>query len=309
MTTIEKQAPGGARAPVSVVVASKVGRPFLDQCLASFEADARALGAEVVVSCARPPAEMAWLAQDFPWVRLVHAPDLHKVPALRRRGLEVTGADLVALIEEHCSAGPGWLARALAAHGQGDYGAVGGPVADHDYDRLRDWAVYFCEYNGAMPPVPAGETGDLNDANIVYRRRVLEDHLALLDDGYWPMTLHPTLLAEGVRLLAVPDMVVHHRGPFDFGYYLRQRFLFSRAFAGVRAASQSSGRRLAYLVGAPLVPAMLLARMAGRVWRKRRRVREFALSLPLTLPALVVLVAGEWVGCLLGPGDALSKVE
>jgi hypothetical protein len=104
-------------------------------------------------------------------------------------------------------------------------------------------------------------------------------------------------------------MVVHHRGPFDFGYYLHQRFLFSRAFAGVRAASQTTGRRLAYLLGAPLVPAVLLARIAGRVWQKRCRVRQFILSLPLMVPALVVLVAGEWIGCLLGPGDALSKVE
>jgi hypothetical protein len=108
---------------------------------------------------------------------------------------------------------------------------------------------------------------------------------------------------------SVPGMVVHHRGPFDYGYYLGQRFLFSRAFAGVRARSQSAWRRLAYLVAAPLVPALLLARMALRVWQKRCRVGKFVLSTPLLVPALVVFVAGEWLGILLGPGDALSRVE
>jgi hypothetical protein len=38
-------------------------------------------------------------------------------------------------------------------------------------------------------------------------------------------------------------------------------------------------------------------------------VGKFAASLPLFVPALTALVAGEWVGYLAGPGDALSKVE
>jgi hypothetical protein len=121
--------------------------------------------------------------------------------------------------------------------------------------------------------------------------------------------LHPTLLAKGVKLFAEPDMVVYHRGPFDFGYYLHQRYLFSRAFAGVRAQSQSRARRMAYIVGVPLVPVVLLARMTARVVRKRRRIARFFMTLPLTIPALVVMVAGEWVGYLVGPGDALSEVE
>jgi hypothetical protein len=85
--------------------------------------------------------------------------------------------------------------------------------------------------------------------------------------------------------------------------------LFSRAFAGVRAEGQSAVRRAAYLVGAPFVPIVLLARMANRIVQKRCRVGKFVATLPLMIPALIVFVAGEWVGYLLGPGDALSKVE
>ena len=55
--------------------------------------------------------------------------------------------------------------------------------------------------------------------------------------------------------------------------------------------------------------ARLLGRITLNVWKKRCRIRQFILTLPLTIITLVVLVAGEWVGCLLGPGDALSKVE
>jgi hypothetical protein len=104
-------------------------------------------------------------------------------------------------------------------------------------------------------------------------------------------------------------MIVHHRGPFNLGYYLKQRYWFSRAYAGTRARDLPAARRLAYLAAAPAVPALLLARMALRVWRKRCRVGKFVISLPLFVPALAAFVAGEWVGYLAGPGDALSKVE
>ncbi|MGH8508945.1 MAG: glycosyltransferase, partial [Gammaproteobacteria bacterium] len=171
------------------------------------------------------------------------------------------------------------------------------------------WVVYFCEYNGSLPPAPRGETDQLNDANIAYRRDLLIEHSHLLADGYWTMTMHPVLLAKGTKFLSVPEMVVYHRGPFNFGYYVWQRYLFSRAYAGVRAQAQSTLRRLAYLVGAPLIPVMLLGRMALKVYQKRYRSRQFIRTLPLIIPALIVLVAGEWVGYLLGPGDALAKVE
>jgi hypothetical protein len=294
---------------ISVIVASKVGAPFIDLCLASIRAEVQSLGAETIVVAAGAQDYAARLARDYPWARVVHAPGLTKVPELRRRGVEVSKGDLIAVIEEHCSAGEDWLHKAIAAHAPGRYAAVGGPVADFDYDRLPDWAVYFMEYNSALPPWPAGETEHLHDVNIMYRREALVTHADLLGEGYWPMTLHPTLVAEGRKFLSVPDMLVYHRGPFPFAYYLRQRYLFSRAFAGVRAQNQSAARRWAYLLGGPLVPFFLLARMGATVVRKRRRVGKFVRALPLLAPALVVMVAGEWVGCLLGPGDALSQVE
>lgn len=294
---------------ISVVIASKVGPPFINQCLESIKDEAEELGAEVIVVAAGNEAYASRIASDFPWTRVIHAPETRKVPALRFRGVEAATAELVAVIEEHCSAKSDWLHRAIDAHSSGNYGAVGGAISDYNYDRLRDWVVYFCEYNGSLPPAPTGETDQLNDANIAYRRNLLIENAHLLTDGYWTMTMHPILLAKGTKFLSVPEMIVYHRGPFDFAYYVWQRYLFSRAYAGVRARTQSTLRRLAYLVGAPLIPAMLLARMALKVFQKGCRARQFILTLPLIVPALIVLVAGEWVGYLLGPGDALSKVE
>ena len=294
---------------ISVVIASKVGAPFIEQCLDSVRAEAEALTAEVVVVAAGPGSYASRLAADFPWARIIHAPDIRKVPAMRRRGVEAAKGEYIAVIEEHCSAKGDWLATALAAHTRGQYAGVGGPIVDFDYDNVADWVVYFLEYNSALPPAPSGEVTNLPDVNIMYRKDALTAHAELLDDGYWPMTLHPTLLAQGMKLLSVPDMIVYHRGPFPFAYYLRQRYLFSRAFAGVRARNQSALKRWVYVLGGPLIPFFLLARISMTVLRKRCRIGKYIRALPLLSFAVIVLVAGEWVGCVLGPGDALSRVE
>jgi glycosyltransferase involved in cell wall biosynthesis len=299
---METTAPG-----VSIVIASIVGPPFIDDCLESVKQQAKACGAEVIVVACGPASYAKRIADKFPWVRVVHREKRETIPDLRRHGVECANGEIIAIIEEHCLAAPDWLSRAVAAHRGGDYGVVGGPVVDHAYKRLRDWVVYFCEYNNYLPPWRDGEWHDLGSANIAYSRAVLLKYKELLGAGYWEAALHPRLIADGVKFRAVPEMMVHHRGPFDFGYYLQQRYWFSRAFAGARKLSTL--HKLAYFLAAPAVPFLLLARMAQRVWRRHCRVHKFAQSLPLLIPALIVYVAGEVVGYVAGPGDALYKVE
>jgi hypothetical protein len=275
----------------------------------SLEEQAKQIDAEIIVVACGTTEYAERIKRAFPWVRVLHHPQRETVPQLRCAGVEQATGEIVAIIEEHCLATGDWLHRALEGHARGEYGAVGGPILDYAYKRLQDWVVYFCEYNGYLPPWIAGEVYDLNGANIAYQRRVLVDNKRLLDQGYWEASLHPKLLADGVKFLSHPEMVVHHRGPFPYGYYLRQRYWFSRAFAGARAKNLPISRWLAYLFAAPLVPAILLSRMALRIWQKRCHVDKFVLTLPLLIPALVVYAAGEWVGYLAGPGDALLKVE
>lgn len=292
---------------VSVVIASIVGAPFIDDCLDSLEQQAKNCGAEVIVVACGTAEYAARIAHKFSWVRVIHRTARETVPDLRRHGVEEASGDIVAIIEEHCLAAADWLQKAVEAHAGGDFGVVGGPVVDYAYPRLRDWVVYFCEYNSYLPPWQEGGAHDLGSANIAYSRAVLLKYKDLLSSGYWEAGLHPRLIADGVKFHALPAMVVHHRGPFNYRYYLRQRYWFSRAFAGARQLPPL--RKAAYLLASPLVPFLLLVRMALRVSKKHCRTDKFAQSLPLLIPALIVYVAGECVGYLAGPGDALLKVE
>ena len=104
-------------------------------------------------------------------------------------------------------------------------------------------------------------------------------------------------------------MIVYHRGPFDYFYYLRQRYLFSRAFSGARRRTISTAQRAFYLLAAPAIPFLLLSRIASRVFAKQCYPNKFLLSLPLLIPAMTSYVAGEWMGYAFGPGAALMEVE
>ena len=92
-----------------------------------------------------------------------------------------------------------------------------------------------------------------------------------------------SLLGSQVTLLALPltAILLFHASPFQVGTLSTVEFL----------------------------PFVLLGRMMQRVRQKRCRMGKFAQAVPLLLPALTVYVAGECIGYLTGPGDALSKVE
>lgn len=293
---------------LSVVIASCVGPPFIDRCLRSLQEQRDGDMVEYIV-VDRAGSDVATLIErDFPWVRMLSRPAGCSVPDLRRCGIMEAAADHVAIIEEHCVASEAWIATIMRCLEE-RVAAVGGVVQDSDYERLMDWAVYFTEYNGYMPPMDGGDTFDVCAANCVYRRDLLLEHLPEAGSGYWEAGLNRTLLEAGEHFRCEPDLVVHHTGPFGFLYYLQQRYLFSRAFAGVRRDHVSRGFRYAYLLAAPLLMPLLVARIASRVFAKRHRVGKFIQVLPYMLPITATYVLGEWVGFAMGPGDSLSRIE
>jgi hypothetical protein len=294
---------------VSVVIASGAGGEFLFRCLDSLCAQAAVQAAQVIVVDRCGGATRARLARDYPDVTLVPADLAHRpgVPELRALGVRQALGDIVAIIEEHCVAPADWLETIRSSFREGD-AAIGGPILDHDYTRVRDWVVYFSEYHNYLPPWPDSERYLLNGANIAYDRKKLLYHRHVLDRGYWEVVLHPLLAKEGA-FRSVPRMGVHHTGPFNYGYYLTQRYLLSRVWGGTQRRRVGLARRMAYLVAAPAFPLLLVGRIAHRVCASGCRIGKFFLALPLLLPVAAAYVWGEWLGYLLGVGNALELVE
>ena len=297
---------------ISVVVASAADGDFLIRCLESLVDQEGEQNAEIIVMDRCGPERRAEVAERFPSVKVLAYPgeDRPSVPQLRACGVDDCTAPVVAVIEEHCVAPGDWLATILAHFSDGD-DAIGGPILDADFDRIRDWVVYFSEYHNDMPPWEPGPMTWLNDANAAYRRETLLKHRATLGDSYWAISLHPALADSGASMRAVPEMGLAHTGPFDYGYYLRQRYLLSRVWGGTQRHLVSVPVRLAHILAAPIFPFFLLARIARRVFAtKSSRLRsKFFKALPLLFPVVICFTWGEWLGYTIGPGRAAEEVE
>jgi glycosyltransferase involved in cell wall biosynthesis len=308
MRPLVEGAPDGPRS-VSVVVASGAGDDFLPRCLESLRGQVDPAYAEVLVVDRCGGETAARIRRQHPFVTLIEPELDHRpsVPELRAIGAERARGDIVAILEEHCVAQPNWIATIRTSF-QPDDAAIGGPILPQDYDRLRDWVVYLSEYHSFLPPWPEGERIALNGANIAYDREKLLRHRDILRTGYWEVVLHSALSREG-RFRAVPTMGVTHTGPFDYRYYLGQRYLLSRVWGGTQRDHVGRSRRLLYLGAAPLFPGLLLARIGRRVAQSEVSLSRYLAAWPLLVPVTVAYVWGEWLGYLVGAGDALEKVE
>jgi hypothetical protein len=293
---------------LAVVIASCVGSPFIDRCLKSLEPQVVGSDIECIVVDRAGESVASAIESQFPWVTVIRRMPGESVPDLRRAGVVAANSHYVAIIEEHCRARKDWVATILRSTEE-PIGALGGIVEDANYSRLTDWAVYFTEYNSYMPPIDGSEGTDICAANCVYDRKLLLEHLPPEGSGYWEAGLNSKLLEAGATLRVEPELVVYHTGPFGLSYYLHQRYLFSRAFAGTRRESVSAAFRAVYLLLAPVLIPLLWFRTASRVIKKRQHVGKFFSVTPHMIPITATYVFGEWIGFLLGRGDSLSKIE
>ena len=139
---------------ISVVIASIVGAPFIDDCLASVFAQKNAPPFEVIVVDCRGPENVGRLRQQFPDVRFVELDHRETVPQLAASGWNKRRAELSPSSKSIAWRQKNWLATLVSAFSP-QYVAVGGPI-EFRGGRLRDWITYFIEYNSYLPAMARG---------------------------------------------------------------------------------------------------------------------------------------------------------
>lgn len=293
---------------VSVVIASVSGLPSIGECLDALVGQDGGVDAQILVVDRCGEETRAALRRRFPKVEVVAAAPGTSIPALRAMGVERAKGRMVAILEDHCNVGPGWM-RAVARQHAAGAAAVGGAVENGSVDRTVDWAAFFCEYARFMPPVPRGVVREITGNNTLYDRTVLERLGPEARRPVWESFLHARLRGLGVALQSDPDLVVTHKKRFGYAHFLAQRYHYSRSFAGERLAGSPWWRRAGYACATPLLPPLLLGRMTLAVTRKRRHLGRFVQATPVLATFLVSWAFGEAVGALLGPGRSLERVE
>lgn len=299
---------------VAVAVASNRSPELLAACLAALDGQCRRLGAPIVVARPETGAALATFQARFPQVRVVSAsggdiPRLRGAALLAIEAEPASAAELVALTEDHCVVADDWLDAFLHGHTATGADVVGGGMGNAQPDRAIDWAAYFSEYgffSWTRPPSPGMPL--LTGANVAYARSVLPQAARWAANGDWENVIHERLAAGGRRLAFVAAARVRQNLTYRLGAFCRDRYEHGREYARVRVSRPGHPPRLALVAGAPILPALLVARV-GRAAAAIDRA-AFLRALPITTLFLATWVAGEVVGyATAGSAAVVGKAE
>ncbi len=263
---------------------------------------------EIIVATRHDVATQERLRRAYQEVTLLAAPARTTIPTLRSMGLKSARGAIVAVTEDHCVPSNDWVAT-IARRVRAGCVVVGGPVENAWTERLRDWAAFLADYAAFIGPANDGPVRQLPSNNVAYRREVVPGLCATLDRGLWESFYYDQLAVRGVSLMCAPEMLVHHRRPFDFWYFVAQRYHYSRSFAGMRCQFLTRLGQLKHALGSVLLPPWLLMRGLRILAAKHRLVGRYLCCLPLITMYVSAGAVGEMVGYIAGGGLSLEKVE
>lgn len=296
---------------ISVVVAivSDTTEPRADAshlagCLQALGRQADAPSTEVIVPYHQNTDGIEELAHRFPQVVFLPLTGVevssngggrehHDV--LRARGMAAARGDLIALLEDHARPDEKWCANMVAAHRAG-YAAIGGAI-ENGIDRPLNWAVYYCDFGKYQNPLPSGESDFASDANTSYKRTALESVRALWDQSFREVVVNGALISRGEKVALRPDIVVYqHRSGLRLTTALRERYIWGRSYAVTRCQLLSNSKRLFYAALSPVLPAIMLLRLAQTAWQRRLRFGKFIGGLHYVAILLASWSFGEAMG-------------
>jgi len=290
-----------ARPDVSVVIASFNERNAIDRCLASLERQETSKTFEVIVIDSSTDCTDA-VARRFPFVRVRHFAERKYCGDARNEGLALTRGDVIAFLDADCFVESDWIEAIVRAH-QSPYLAVGGIIENGAPESLLAWAYYFCEFNLWLPRPTSREIPEMAGCGLSIKRRAFEQYGPFLEGTYcsdtafqWRMT------KDGHRVLFVPGIRVFHTVRHGLGEFLRHVVEHRRGFATVtgREKNFSTGKHVAAALAVGFLPLLLFPVIAWRVVRSWIYVRQFVLSSPVVLLAVMARAWGEFLGYATG---------
>ncbi len=296
--------------PALTVIIPSVNGAILFECLSALGAAAPSVnGSLELIVIERCGAHVRrQLADLHPEVIVLPVDTDTTIPEMRALGFRQARGAAVAVIEDHVIVPPDWPRRMLDALAEGA-DVVGGSVQNAATGTTVDWAAFLCEYSHMLAPVGGERVDGVTGNNVVYRGALIDKYATVLAAGRWEDYFHSAMRDDGVALTCRPEIVVGHKMHYRIRDYVGQRYLYSRAYAGMRRSAMPAAQRAVHTLAAFALPPLLLARIVGRVRASGRHQAELARSLPLLLLFVCSWAAGEAVGYAVGPGNALARVK
>jgi hypothetical protein len=239
--------------------------------------------------------------------RLVEPGTPMHLAAGRAAGVRAAQAPLVYLGESHAFPHPDMLERLLASFTPPWTVVVSG-FGNANPDGPLSWSNLIADYGPWLDNLPSGERKRCPPYSTLFARSFALRAVEQDEDAFAPgYDLVHALRAGGHRIFAQPAARLDHVNVSRREQWLRTRFTAGRSQAGVRVRSWPWWRRAVYALGAPLLPAVLLARSAQPFFAARRAHRLPRLTAPALAVGIVAIAAGELTAFVIGADGKTMK--
>jgi glycosyltransferase involved in cell wall biosynthesis len=247
----------------------------------------------------------AYVARQYPEVRIVHSPVRLWPGQARNQGLQAARGEFVAFLSDDTAAAPGWLSARLAVH-RGGAQAVGGAITNGTPRSVIGTAGYLLEYSALLPCQAILEEQEIPHC-ISFHRGVFD-----LVGGYPEDTttgedtlFNGRCLAAGIRFAYAPDAQISHLNLTSYRAYLAHNWAHGRGL--VECVEKHQLGSLTGPIEQPLSTAVhrALWRYPLDGWKvKHTRLRKNA---PGWLPRFLALSPHIYAGLLATGGGALHQ--
>ena len=233
--------------------------------------------------------------EEFAAIKILQT-EFADIATARAVGIRFATAPLLYIAETHSYARSN-LAETLISAMADSWAAVTPALGNANPQSALSWAAFLSDYGQWAAGLPAGEIPAPPPHNAVFRRSVLlqlGDRLAPalgLNDE-----LHRWMHAHGHRTYFEPATQIDHVNIARPKDWVCERFVSGWVIASNRAQRWSLGRRLVYVGGSVLIPAVLLWRVLPGVWKSIRSRHLPLATVPAMIAAAILKSMGELCG-------------
>jgi hypothetical protein len=285
---------------LTVIVGSLDAGTCLSECLEALQSACAGIDAEILVIDGSAGPSLDLVRKRFSSARFLSMPSGTLVPALWGRGLREARGRIVAFTIAQCRVGAGW-ARTLIEGIRAGAAGVGGPIAVRPGTSATGRATFYLRYSAWLNG-SGGMVREIAGDNAAYDHAALRMVRSDVSEAFWEVEAHARFRELGRTLMMHPGATAWFTDDTGLVTMAARRFAHGR-HSGAFRVRDGIRTRWQMLVSAPLVPFVLLARVARRVVLARGHAVSFVTSLGAFLILASAWAAGEAIGAFRAEGE------
>jgi Glycosyl transferase family 2 len=291
--TFPSMNPDSAPRTLSVIVGSLDAAGTMRECLSALQGACEGIDAEILIADASADDSARLARESLPSARVLSFPVGTLVPALWGAGLAEARGRVVAFTIAQCVVERGWARALLEGIGEGAAG-VGGRLDVRRDASATGRATFYLRYS-AWLSATSGPAHEIAGDNAAYEREALLSVREASGAPFWEVEAHARLRAAGRTLVIHPGATAWFRDDTALRTMAARRFSHGRHSGSFRVKS-GIRTRWQVVLGAPLVPLVLLVRVGRRVAVAPGHMTGFVSSLGAFFVLASAWAAGEAIG-------------